>query len=682
MKTILMISVAVLICVLEGLAGGVAEFAIKGDKRITRHDTAVITTTIRNQIAVTKTLQAFDNPHAVKAAVRYAIPLPTGATVTGIVYTINGERKVAQLVSSDTMTNGQGGSGSTVRDNLTAITGDLSLVFPIADSAVPNSRVYVEVTWVELMTYSGGINSYIYPTKAIMGLDVHEWLLDASFDVPITAHTISPTSGAVELTATSVRYRGNLTAIGTAMQFTCTIPVQAGQMDILSCKPGSEDGYALFMTVPKGDATGGSERLTKRVCLLYDISGSMGGVKFDQAREAVTFCLDRMSPNDYVSVMAFSDVVTALSQGMVQATTENITVLKNRVSAQGLGGGTNIMRALNAALDQFKGSNDVNTIVFITDGLAPVQFEEIVARNTDNVRIYVFGIGSNVSADVLRRISADNRGEVDLITDAGSVASRISAFFDKISTPLLKNPTVSFSPNVVYDICPLTLPDIYAGEQFVLGGRYTTSGPIQVTVSGASVNGSVSTPYNGILLGDSLTYVFVPKLWARLRINALLDLMSKEQGQTNLWKEWRAEIIRLGRTYAIMTPFTTFTSSPSDPNDPTDPTDPTDPVDPTSTSVYDYPVNTHTARIYPNPVTTATTVELNVEVPTDRIILEIINIEGQVLGMIVLHGEFHGLVSLPMDVQALCAGALASGVYQLRITSGSVVTIASLTVAR
>jgi len=336
------------------------------------------------------------------------------------------------------------------------------------------------------------------------------------------------------------------------MKFTCTLPLRAGHMDILSCKPGHEDGYALFLTVPEDDATGGSARLTKRVCLLYDVSGSMSGVKFDQAREAVTFCLDRMSSEDYVSVMAFSDNVIDLSQGAVKATPQNIEMLKSRVRAQSLVSGTNIMGALTSALGQFNGSNDVNTIVFITDGVAPVQFEEVVARNADNVLIYVFGIGKDVSADVLRRISADNRGEVDLITDAGNVASRISTFFAKISTPLLKDPTVSFSPNSVYDICPLALPDIYAGEQFVLSGRYATPGAIQVTIDGESVNGHVSSSYNGTLSGDSVTHAFVPKLWARMRINALLDLMSKEKGQTAIWKEWRAEIVRLGTTAASL----------------------------------------------------------------------------------------------------------------------------------
>jgi len=675
MKTIMMIGLAVLLCVLESIAGGVAEFAIKGDKRIVHHDTMAVTTTIRNQIAVTRTLQAFSNPHTVNASVRYAIPVPDGATVTGIVYTINGKRKVAQLVSSDTMTSGAG-TGSGVRDNLTKITGDLSLVFPIADSAMPQSRVTVEVTWVELMTYARGVNSYAYPCKAIDGFEVDEWQLDASFDTSIVAHTIAPTISAGELTATSVKYRQTFRADATTMKFTCTLPLRAGHMDILSCKPGHEDGYALFLTVPEDDATGGSARLTKRVCLLYDVSGSMSGVKFDQAREAVTFCLDRMSSEDYVSVMAFSDNVIDLSQGAVKATPQNIEMLKSRVRAQSLVSGTNIMGALTSALGQFNGSNDVNTIVFITDGVAPVQFEEVVARNADNVRIYVFGIGKDVSADVLRRISADNRGEVDLITDAGSVASRISTFFDKISTPLLKDPTVSFSPNSVSDICPLALPDIYAGEQFVLSGRYATPGAIQVTIDGESVNGHVSSSYNGTLSGDSVTHAFVPKLWARMRINALLDLMSKEKGQTAIWKEWRAEIVRLGTTYGILTPFTTFTSTSDDPIDPTDPTDPT------QTSVYDYPVNSHPVRIYPNPVRTTATVEMNVDVPTDRIVLEVIGIDGRMLGSIVLHGTYSGLVSLPLDLQAICTGGLVPGIYHLRITIGRVSTIATLTVVR
>lgn len=191
-----------------------------------------------------------------------------------------------------------------------------------------------------------------------------------------------------------------------------------------------------------------------------------------------------------------------------------------------------------------------------------------------------------------------------------------------------------------------------------------------MTVDGESASGHQSTTYNGTLLGDSVTYTFVPKLWARMRINALLNMMSKEQGQTDVWKEWRAEIIRLGRTYGIMTPFTTFTSSTGDP------------TDPSTTTVCDYPVDSHPVRIYPNPVKTTATIEVNVDVPTDRIALEIINIEGRVLGSIILQGSYKGLVKLLMDLNAICPEGLVPGVYHLRITMGSVVTIAMFTVVR
>lgn len=685
MKTILILTLALLLGALEGIAGGVSEFAIKNDKRIVYHDTLVVTTSIHNQIAVTRTLQAFTNPHAVKSAVRYAVSVPANATVTGITYTINGARKVAKLVSSDTMISGTGNPVSSVRDNLTAITGDLSLVFPFADSALPHTHIDIEVTWVELMSYSAGGYFYEYPTKAIVGRDVDEWTLDATFDVPMTQHAITPTTNEQVLTSTNVTYRQSFTATNTPMKFSCALQLQSGHMDILSCKPGNEDGYALFTTIPEAGATDGSTRLTKRVCLLYDVSGSMQGQKYNQAREAVTFCLSHMSPNDFVSVMAFSSSVIDLSQGAVQATPQNVELLKDKVNRQPITGGTNIMAALTAALAQFNGSSDVNTIIFITDGIASVQFEDIVARNADNVRIYVFGIGSDVNGDALRRISADNRGEVDLITDAGSVASRISTFFDKISVPLLKNPAIAFSPNDVYDICPLNLPDIYAGEQFVFAGRYSTPGPVQVTVDGESTTGHQSTSYNGTLLGDSTTYVFVPKLWARMRINALLDMMSKQTGQTALWKEWRAEIIRLGKTYGIMTPFTTFTSTPADPTDPTDPTDPIDPKDPTdpaATSVYDYPVQSHQVRMYPNPVKGTTTIELTVDVPTDRIVLEIISIDGRVVGRVVLHGSFDGLVRLPIDIQSICTDGISPGSYTLRIIMGNAATVTTFTVVR
>lgn len=678
MKTMFMTMLVLLMSTQVGSGAGVVEFTTKSRAHIVMHDTMRVATTIRNQIAVTTTTQSFSNVLSTKAGVRFAMTVPSGATVTGIVYTVNAVRKVAQLVSSDTVANGSGGAGVGIRDNLTAITGDMSLVFPIADSASASSVVTIEVTWVELLTFSRGTYAYSYPARAVVGEVVDAWTLDVVFDAPISSHTIESSTDLLStsepvVTPTSIRSTHRFTVTDTLLRFACKVVATPHTMDVLSCKRGNDDGYALFLTVPEDDRSDNASGLTKRVCLLYDISGSMEGIKFKQAKEAVTFCLDRLTPTDFVSVIAFGSFPVDLSQGMQEASAQNIARLKEHVQAQPLNGGTNIMGALSAALAQFKGSDDVNTIVFITDGRAPVQFEEIVKQNADDVRIYVFGVGQDVDGDLLRRISAENRGEIDLITDAGSVTSRIATFFEKISAPLIKNPSVAFSPSHVYDVCPIVLPDVYAGEQFVFAGRYTTPGPVHVTLTGKSTTGTQSTSFNGTLLDDSTTYVFVPKLWARLRINVLLDMMSKQQGQTDLWKEWRNEIIRLGGTYGIMTPFTTFTSSSDDPTD-------TDPTDAEPTSVYDYPVESHSLHIYPNPVQTTATIELDVEVPTDRISMEILSIDGSVIGGTTVYGSYHGLVRLPLDLHTLCTDGLTSGRYHVRITIGDEVIVATIIV--
>ncbi|WP_316316737.1 hypothetical protein, partial [Clavibacter michiganensis] len=125
------------------------------------------------------------------------------------------------------------------------------------------------------------------------------------------------------------------------------------------------------------------------------------------------------------------------------------------------------------------------------------------------------------------------------------VTDGISNFYNKIQNPLLLNPSIEFSDGDVYDETPVRLPDIYVGEQLTLLGRYKVPGASITTIKGKGASGNVEYTYPVTFVNDSLVNVFIPKMWAKSRITDLLVLMKTVQENTNSWKEWRAEIIRL-----------------------------------------------------------------------------------------------------------------------------------------
>jgi Ca-activated chloride channel family protein len=138
------------------------------------------------------------------------------------------------------------------------------------------------------------------------------------------------------------------------------------------------------------------------------------------------------------------------------------------------------------------------------------------------------------------------------------VSRRIPEFYNRIRNPLLQNISLSFSAGEVYEIYPLPLPDIYVGEQLVVLGRYKQPGDARAMLKGKSAGNAVALDYDVHFTGDSLVDIFIPKMWAKYKIDALLVMMRTVGQNSNQWKEWRDEIIRLSRAYGILSPFSSF----------------------------------------------------------------------------------------------------------------------------
>lgn len=138
------------------------------------------------------------------------------------------------------------------------------------------------------------------------------------------------------------------------------------------------------------------------------------------------------------------------------------------------------------------------------------------------------------------------------------IVPAITDLYNYIKDPIVKNPRVTFSPDVMYDVYPSVVPDIYKGQQLQLVGRYTTPGDVTVTVAGSNREGSVSLPFAANLTDDPNINTFVAKIWAKYRLDMLIQWMKNEPNGSSKWKEWRDEVIRLGNTYGIVTPYTSL----------------------------------------------------------------------------------------------------------------------------
>jgi Ca-activated chloride channel family protein len=301
-----------------------------------------------------------------------------------------------------------------------------------------------------------------------------------------------------------------------------------------------------------------SEVVAKDVILVLDTSGSMDGEKMDQAKEAASFILRHLNAKDRFGMVAFSTSTRAFRSELAPSSDwEDGVEFVNRLEALG---STDINRALLEALD-LADQERPTTLIFLTDGLATegVQDTQAILNNVGaaapkNVRIFCFGVGDDVDTDLLDQLSLDHSGAVAYVRFGQKIDEVVSGFYGKVSTPVLSDLKIDFQGVTVDLLYPENIPDLFAGSQIVLVGRYRQGGPGAISLSG-SVNGEEqSFVYPDIHFREAGGVEFIPRLWATRAVGYYLTQI-RLKGEK---QEWIDSIVSLSTRYGIITPYTSF----------------------------------------------------------------------------------------------------------------------------
>ncbi len=317
----------------------------------------------------------------------------------------------------------------------------------------------------------------------------------------------------------------------------------------------SSDGTFLAVLAPRVTAKDG-QRTPKDVVFVLDTSGSMEGAKIIEARKAVSMGIEILRSEDRFNVITFGTDVRVWRDALVNVAPVARQDARVWLNSRPATGGTNIDGALTRALATDSGGR-LLLIVFVTDGAPTVGESDpdaIVANatrgNPSRARVFTFGVGSDLNVNMLDRVAEGTGGARDYVTAGEDLELATGRLYGKIDDPALTDVKVDLGPDV-YDVYPKRIPDLFAGGQIVLFGRYRTPGARHITLSGSVAGQPVTFSFDGTLKSDAGPDV-LPRLWAQRKIAYLLDEI-RLRG-TN--PELVTEVTTLGTQFAIVTPYT------------------------------------------------------------------------------------------------------------------------------
>jgi Ca-activated chloride channel homolog len=340
------------------------------------------------------------------------------------------------------------------------------------------------------------------------------------------------------------------------------LPLQstAPGLSVVSYAPGGEDGYfMLYVTPPE---VPDAQRIGRDLTMVVDVSGSMSGPKIEQAKAAMLQMLGTLTARDRFRLISFSSAVHSFSDNFASADARTLERARSWTTALTADGGTNIEGALREALRVNRGDHGENldVLVFLTDGVPsvgetqPERLAALAAQTSARQRVFTIGIGTDVNTYLLERMAQDGHGAADFVPPNGNVEQTVGNLARKLRAPALMDLRIVTAPGRIVSMEPQRLPDLFAGQELVVFGRYTGSGTGPMVIEGRRDGETVrvSTPVEFAAREDDHQYVST--LWAARRIGALSRTMRLEGATPSRIEEIRALALRHG----IVTEYTAY----------------------------------------------------------------------------------------------------------------------------
>jgi Ca-activated chloride channel homolog len=525
---------------------------------------------VRDQVAEVQVSQTFHNPGSFQLETEFLFPLPEEGAIQNFVLMVDGRELPGRLLPKD--------EARRIYEEIVRTKRDPALleymgrglyrtsVFPIP----PGADRKVTMRYTQLCKRDRDIVEFSYPlsTQKFTAKPIQRLIVQISIQSKDPIKSVYCPSDDARIDRSGdrdVKVSLERRDLMPANDFRLVYTLAEGKVSasVLSFRPSeSEDGYFLVLASPEVKAPD-TTPLPKTVIFVIDRSGSMAGKKIEQARKALNSVLNNLRDEDLFNILVYDDRVESFKPELQRYGSRVRDDAVRFVDNIREGGSTNIDSALKTALAMIQESSRPSYVLFLTDGLptAGETRELSIAdncrhANTRHSRVFCFGVGYDVNARLLDRLSGGNSGTSEYVKPDEDIESHVGRFYSKMSSPVLSDIRLELTGVDINRTYPREVPDLFEGGQVVLAGRYRQSGKTTIRVSGR-VGGdrrSLEFPAELVSAYQGSSYDFVERLWVVRRLGDLIDQIDLH-GQN---KELVDELLALSTKYGILTPYTSF----------------------------------------------------------------------------------------------------------------------------
>ncbi len=525
---------------------------------------------LRDQVAEVQVSQTFHNPGSVQIEAEFLFPMPEEGAVQDFVLMVDGRELPGRLLPKD--------EARRIYEEIVRRKRDPALleymgrgiyrtsVFPIP----PGANRKVTMRYTQLCRRERDVVEFSYPmsTQKFTAKPIQRLSIDLNIRGKESIKSVYCPTDDAEIRRhgdheVDVRLERRDVIPDRDFRMVITFAEGSFSASLLSDRPSdSDDGYFLLLASPEVRAAG-VRPMPKTVLFVIDRSGSMAGKKIEQARRTLKSVLDNLREDDLFNIIAYDDRAEPFKPELQRYDARIREEAARFIDNIREGGSTNIDAALSSALGMIRDRSRPSYVLFLTDGLptAGETDERRIAErcrkaNEHRARVFCFGVGYDVNARLLDRLSGGNAGTSEYVRPDEDIEAHVGRFYGKMTSPVLTEIRLELSGVDINRTYPRDLPDLFEGGQLVVAGRYRQAGRTTIRISGRVAEERRTFEFPAELAGSSRgsTHDYVERLWAVRRVGDLIDQIDLNGPN----RELIDELVNLSRHYGLLTPYTAF----------------------------------------------------------------------------------------------------------------------------
>lgn len=238
------------------------------------------------------------------------------------------------------------------------------------------------------------------------------------------------------------------------------------------------------------DLRGNAERAPVNLAIVLDKSGSMSGEKLREAKDAALHLVDRLRPNDLVSIIAYDGRV----QVLVPATRVSERArIAEAILALNAGGSTALFAGVSKGIGEvrkFLRAGQVNRVILLSDGKAnvgPASANALGRLGTacakEQISVTTVGLGLDYNEDLMVQLAMRSDGNHAFAAEASELGSLFASELGDITSVVAQGALVRIDvaagarplrvlnrdATIAGQTVTFTLNQVYGGqEKFIL----------------------------------------------------------------------------------------------------------------------------------------------------------------------------------------------------------------------